>query len=220
MKTAILALILVLTLILSILIGTQLVNFASANPDPYKMGFKKQRHCNITIASPRDAAYCAEPILLNFTVKKVYVSDAYSYFYFLDGQNIQSSVKVEEVQLIAQETIRNDTFFPYEVLTLRGQAVLPQLSDGEHNVTVFVGWMREDGVIYPANIEPFSATTRFCVGASLLSPAPSLLPQETEAEPAQFPVVLVAVAAVSVIVASVSLVECFKKRGCRTEVID
>src|SRR4030042_938042 len=122
MKRTALALTLILALLFSVVAGTQLINLADANPDPYKMGFKKQRHCNITIQSPQDITYYTEPILLNFTAKKVHVSDTYSYFYFLDGQDIQSGVRVEEIHLVGQETITNDIFFPYTVGTLSGQA--------------------------------------------------------------------------------------------------
>jgi hypothetical protein len=107
----------------------------------------------------------------------VYVSDVYSYFYLLDGQDIQSGVKVEEIQLVGQETISDDTFFDYLEDTLMGQAVLPHLSDGNHNMTVFIGQAKDDGTIQPANIDPFSFTVNFSVDTTT-PPSPS--PEATE----------------------------------------
>ena len=83
----------------------------------------KGLYCNISIQSPQNGTCNTEPILLNFTVKNNYVSDAYLYFYLLDGQDRQPSVKVEEIQIIGQETISNDTYISYKEYTLWGQAV-------------------------------------------------------------------------------------------------
>ena len=200
------ALTLILALSFSVVAGTQFVNLAGANPNM----FKKGRYCNISIQSPQNGTSNAEPIFLNFTVKKVYVSDTYSYFYILDEQDLQSGVKVEEIQLVGQETITNDTFFPYTEYTLRGQAVLPKLGDGPHNLTVFIGWVKENGVIYQANIDPFSATTQFSVDPTATSPSPSPSPQETEPEP--FPPTLVVASVVPIAVVGLGLLVYFKKR--------
>jgi hypothetical protein len=200
--------------------GTQLVNFAGANPDPYKLGYKKERHCNITIQSPQDMTYNAEAVFLNFTVKKVDVSNTYSYFYLLDGQDLQSGIKVEEIQLVGQETITNDTPWPYTVDTLRGQTVLPKLSEGPHNLTVFIGWVREDGLVFHANVDPFSTTAYFSVDTTTPMPSPSPSPQETETEPESFAVALATTAAVAVVVIGVGLLVYFNKRSRQVAVID
>jgi hypothetical protein len=189
--------------------GTQFVSLAGANPNM----FKKGRYCNISIQSPQKGTYNAEPVFLNFSVKKVDVSDTYSYFYLLDGQDIQSGVKVEEIQLVGQETITNDTFFPYTEVTLKGQAVLPNLSDGSHNLTVFIGWVREDEVIFHANIDPFSTTAYFSVDTTTPTSSPLPSPQETETEPEPFTVALGTTAALAVVVIGVSLLVYFKKRN-------
>jgi hypothetical protein len=206
-----LALTLIFALLFSVVAGTQLVNLTGANPNM----FKKGRYCNISIQSPQNGTtYCTEQIFLNFTVRKAYVSDTYSYFYFLDGQDIQSGVKVEEIQSIGQETITNDTFFPYTEYTLGGQVVLPKLGDGPHNLTVFIGWMREDGVIFQANIDPFSATAYFSVEhTTTLTSSPSPSPQEAEPESESFPTTWVATSIVSVAIVSLSLLVYFKKRN-------
>jgi hypothetical protein len=147
------------------------------------------------------------------------VSDAYLYFYLLDGQDRQSSVKVEEIQVIGQETISNDTYIPYTEYTLRGQAILPNLSDGPHNLTVFMGWVKEDGVIYHANIDPFSTTAHFSVDTTTPTPSPSPSPQETETEPESFTVALATTAAVAVVVIGVGLLVYFNKRSRQVAVI-
>jgi hypothetical protein len=209
-KRKALALAITLTFLFSAIAGTQLVNLAGANPNM----FKKGRYCDISIQSPQNRTHNAEPIFLNFTVKKVDVSDTYSYFYLLDGQDIQSGVKVEEIQLVGQETITNDTFFPYTEVNLKGQAVLPKLSDGPHNLTVFIGWVREDGVIFHANIDPFSTAAYFSVDTTTPTPSPSPSPQETETEPEPFPTVLVVAVFVTVCaIVAAGLLGYFKKRN-------
>jgi hypothetical protein len=213
MKRTASALTLILALLFSAVAGTQLVNLTGANPNM----FKKGRYCNISIQSPQNGTYNPESVFLNFTVKKVDVSDTYSYFYFLDGQDIQSGVKVEEVQLVGQETITNDTPWAYTEVTLSGQAVLPKLGEGPHNLTVFVGWVREDGVIFNANIDPFSAAAYFSVEPTAILPSPSPSLQETELEP--FPAALVAAVAVMAIVAVAGLLVHFKKRSRQVAVI-
>ena len=77
-------------------------------------------------------------------------SDVYLYFYILEGQDIQSGVKIEDIQFVGQETISNYAPLSYVETTLRGEAVLPSLSDGAHSVTVFIGQVIGDGTIQPA----------------------------------------------------------------------
>jgi hypothetical protein len=153
MKRTALALTFMLTLLFSAVAGTQIVKLANANPI-----YIKPLYCRISIQSPQNITYSTEPIFLNFTVETNQGDfDAYPYFYLLDGERESlmvrmlfalPSVKVEEIQLIAQKRISDD-FSPYErntipwepytEYTLRGQAVLPNLPDGEHNLTVFMG---------------------------------------------------------------------------------
>ena len=204
MKRTALALILILAFLFSLITGTKFVNLAEANPN-----FLKGLYCNISIKSPQNGTYNTEPILLNFTVKNNYVSDAYFYFYLLDGQDRQSSVKVEEIHVIGQETISNDTYVPYTEYTLWGQAVLPSLTDGPHNLTVFMGFLL-NGTIHHANIDPFSATAYFSVDPTAATPSPSPSPHETEPEP--FPAALFAAIVAVVVMVSASLLVYSKKR--------
>jgi len=191
MKKSALALTLFLVAFLtSLLAGAQMISLVDANPTM----FEKQRYCDISIESPQNGTTLnTQPAFLNFTVTEVKMPEAYSYFYLLDEQDIQSGASVEDIQLVRQETVTNDTFFPYEKDTLRGGAVLPDLLDGTHNLTVFIGQAKEDGTINPANIDPFSFTINFNVDATTKPPSsatPSNVPPNSE----PFPTIPVAIA--------------------------
>jgi hypothetical protein len=205
MKKTVLALTFILTLF-SAAFCAQIISLAEANPNM----FIKPRYCHISIQSPQNGTLNSAQVVLNFTVKKWDISDVYSYFYVLDGQDIQSGLKIEEIQFVGEETISNDAGFPYVETTLVGQAVLPNLSDGAHSMTVFIGEVLGDGAIRPANVDPFSATTSFNVDSTIQSPSPT--PQETGSAP--FPTTLVATASgVSAAVVCLGLVVYFKKRN-------
>jgi hypothetical protein len=205
MKKTVLALTFILTLF-SAASCTQIISLAEAKPNM----FIKPRYCHILIQSPQSGTPNSAQILLNFTVKKWDISDVYSYFYILDGQDIQSGVKIEEIQFVGEETLSEEHLFSYVETTLRGQAVLPSLSDGAHSVTVFIGQVRGDGMIQPANVDPFSATTNFNVDSTIQSPCPA--PQETVSAP--LPTTLVATASgVSAALACLGLLVYVKKRN-------
>jgi len=204
MKKTASALTLTLALLFSVVAGTQMVNLAEAKPNM----FIKPRYCHISIQSPQNGTLNSAQILLNFTVKKWDISDVYSYFYILDGQDYHSGVKIEEIQFVGEETISEEHLFSYVETTLRGQAVLPSLSDGAHSVTVFIGQVVGYGTIRPANVDPFSTTTNFNVDSTIQS---SPTPQENEQKP--FPTTLVIVVLIaSITVVGVGLLVYFKKR--------
>ena len=204
MKKTVLALTFILTLF-SAAFCAQNISLAEANPNM----FMKPRYCQISIQSPQNGTLNSAQVLLNFTVKKWDISNVYSYFYILDGQDIQSGVKIEEIQFVGEETISNDAGFPYVETTLVGQAVLPNLSDGAHSMTVFIGEVLGDGTIRPANVDPFSATVSFNVDSAIQSPSPT--PQETASAP--LPTTLMATASgVSAALACLGLLVYFKKR--------
>ena len=184
-------------------LGSQLISSAGANPNM----FMKPRYCNISIQSPQNGTQNSAPILLNFTVKEWDISDVYAYFYILDGQDYQSGVKIEDIQFVGQETLSEEHAFSYVETTLKGQAVLPTLSDGAHNVKVFIGQVLGDGTIRPANVDPFSTTANFNVDSTTES-SPSL--QETEQK--SFPTTLVATASgASAALVCLGLLVYFKK---------
>jgi hypothetical protein len=144
MRRTALALTLILALLFLMLAGKQLVDLAGANPI-----YAKPTHFRISVQSPQNSTYNTQPIFLNFTVETNEGDfNAHPYFYLLDGENGQSSVKIEEIQVIRQREVSNELSYyagiywdPYTEYTLRGQAVLPNLSDGEHNVTVFIDFL-------------------------------------------------------------------------------
>ncbi|MCW4044628.1 MAG: hypothetical protein NWE94_03820 [Candidatus Bathyarchaeota archaeon] len=147
-------------LLLSVVVGTRIVYLAEANPIP-----PPDPYCNISIYSPQNKTYNTEPVRLSFAVKTNYELGSYQYFYFLDGQDIQTSFKVEEIQ----------DFGPSAEYHHAGQAVLPTLSDGWHNVTVFIGYVDADGAIRTAEVDPLFATAHFNFSAvSQQEPFPTL----------------------------------------------
>jgi hypothetical protein len=140
---------LILTFLLSAAVGAQFAGLATANPS---LLYFKPHYCGISIQSPQNRTYNAEPIYLNFTVKTNYSVDAYSYFYVFDGQDWQAGIKVEEIQVIGESVISdevmpdiNTTYFPYTEYTLWGQAVLANMSYGRHSLTVYA--MDSDGKV-------------------------------------------------------------------------
>jgi hypothetical protein len=205
MKKTVLALTLIMTLF-SAALYTQIISLAKANPNM----FIKSRYCHFLIQSPQNGTLNSAQVLLNFTVKKWDISDVYSYFYVLDGQDIQSGVKIEEIQFVGEETISEEHLFSYVETTLMGQAVLTSLSDGAHSVTVFIGEVLDDGTIRPANVDSFSTTATFNVDLTIQSPSPT--PQENEQKP--FPTTMVATASgVSAALACLGLLVYVKKRN-------
>ena len=172
------ALTLILLLLLVILVGAQIVSLISANFYPFK-----NPYCDISIESPRHlTTYDLANILLDFTAKtKDNIPPAYYYFYSLDGQDVQSSVMIENVQIINEEYITGDTLENYTETTLRGQMELPYLSNGPHSIRVFSGGILSNGTIYPAymDIESFSKTVWFLVGTADASTVSSSISEPT-----------------------------------------
>lgn len=172
------ALTLILYPLLAILVGAQIVSLINANFYPFK-----NPYCDISIHSPKHlVTYDLGNILLNFTAKtKDNIPPAYYYFYSLDEQDIQSSAKIENVQIINEEYITGDTLENYTETTLRGQVELPFLSNGPHSIRVFSGGFLRNGTIYPAymDIESFSKTAWFFVGTAVASTVPSSISEPT-----------------------------------------
>ena len=205
MKKTVLALTFILTLF-SAAFCTQIISLAEANPNM----FIKPRYCHISIQSPQNGTLNSASILLNFTVEKCDISDVYSYFYILDGQDIQSGGKVEEIQFVGEKSVGSfdEHVFPNVETTLTGHVVLPTLPDGPHSVTVFTGQVVGDGTIRPANVDPFSTTATFNVDSTIQSASPTA----QEAVSAPLPTTLVATASgVSAALFCLGLLVYFKK---------
>jgi hypothetical protein len=172
MKKRALALTLIVELVLLAVI-VQRVSLAKANP------FFKDNYCDISIHSPQNMTYDNGNIILDFTVKTLdNIPPSYDYFYSLDGQDIQSSVKVEDVQIVSEEEITNESIVPYTETTLMGEVELPLLTSGSHSIRVFSGHF-VNGKINYITADPYSATANFIVISGSVSPSPKITPFPT-----------------------------------------
>jgi hypothetical protein len=192
---------LILALLAIVLAGTQTVNLVDANPT-----YIKPLYSRIIIQSPQNTTYSEISISLNFTVETNLEESSYPYFYLLDGQDGKSSVKIEDIQLIAQRRVSDDIspyerntipWAPYIEYTLKGQAVLPHLSDGEHNLTVFMGanWVINN----QTSANPFFSTVNFGVDTSSVQTS-------QESQPKSLPATLIIATVASATVVGMSLV--------------
>jgi hypothetical protein len=172
MKRTALALTLIVGFVL-LIVSVQRVSLIKANPY-----FFKDNYCDVSIHSPQNMTYGTGNIILDFTVKTIdYVPPSYDYFYSLDGQDFQSSVKIEDVQIVSEEEITNESIVPYIDTTLKGRAELHFLSNGTHSVKVFSGHFI-NGKIHYITSDPYSATADFIVNSATVSssPEPTLFP--------------------------------------------
>jgi hypothetical protein len=143
MKRTALALTLISALLFSAVAGTQFVNLTEANP-VYYFGVNPVYN-KISIQSPKEKTYNTSDVPLNFTVKTNSYLSYIPFCYDLDDGKV--SLKVDRVNVTGQESIRNANPYAsaeygtlyYTELTLEGNAVLSDLSDGCHNVTVYSG---------------------------------------------------------------------------------
>jgi hypothetical protein len=204
MKRTALPLTLILALLFSMLAGTQIIDLSDANPI-----YAKPTYVRISVQSPQNTTYNTQPIFLNFTVETNEGDfNAHPYFYLLDGQDGKSSVNVEDIQLVSQKRISDDIspyhdieqrtilWDPYTDYTFRGQAVLPYLPDGDHNVTVSIDLLGNQTIEMD-----FFASVPFTIHNTS---------QSESQEP--FPTVLVVASVVLVAVVGAGLLLYFKKR--------
>ena len=175
-KLNILAAVFILALLVLTVAFTYLVGLAKANP----MYGVKGLYGEFSVKSPQNKTYNGGTIFLNFTVK---TNDKhYPYFYFLDGQGWQASVRVEQINIIGSATVSDDVsssgipFQPYTEYTIWGQAALPIMSDGEHNLTIGMCAELRGQALGGAF---FETTVNFSVDATF--PAVSILSRNSEA---------------------------------------
>jgi len=163
-KTTLTMTLLVELVLLAVIV--QRISLVNANP------FFKDNYCDISIHSPQNITYNNGNIILDFTAKtKDYIPPSYDYFYSLDGQDVQSSVKIEDIQIVGEEEITNESIVPYTETTLMGQAELPLLTNGTYNIKVFSGHF-VNGKINYVTAAPYSATADFIVISGTASPFP------------------------------------------------
>jgi hypothetical protein len=205
MKRTALTLVLIVVLVVVPLFGV-----TKANPLPPVW---RHPEMTVTIHSPQNGTYAAQPVLVNFSAQLNNAFDRLhewrgavsGFFYVLDGQNMSiSGVKIEETNLTG---VNATSHYAYNY---SGQANLTDLTVGSHNVTVYYGVFYENSgfIVYNAS---WSATHQFYVKNATSSPAPTSYPEPTPVtEP--FPTTLVATASgVSMTVVGASLLFYFKK---------
>jgi len=197
LKKTVLALTLIVGLVLLAVI-IQRVDLIKANPN-----FFKDNYCDMSIHSPQNMTYDTGNIILDFTAKTLdNIPPKYDYFYSLDGQDIESSVKIEDVQIVSEEEIANETIVPYTDTTLKGQAELPLFTNGSHSIRVFSGYFINGKIHYIA-ADPYSATVDFIVISGTATPSPEPTPYE---ESTSFPTSLVIASVIAAAVVLVGLV--------------
>jgi hypothetical protein len=116
---------LMVALLFSAMSGTILVKVASANPLP-------PVYPTITIDNPQNATFTGDSIVLNFTGQSNW--NLYSYYYSVDGQSLKP---VENITIVSQEEANIGKNPPVNRTTVQGSCVLPNLSKGWHNVTIY-----------------------------------------------------------------------------------
>jgi hypothetical protein len=197
LKKTVLALTLIVGLVLLAVI-IQRVDLIKANPN-----FFKDNYCDMSIHSPQNMTYDTGNIILDFTAKTLdNIPPKYDYFYSLDGQDIESSVKIEDVQIVSEEEIANETIVPYTDTTLKGQAELPLFTNGSHSIRVFSGYFINGKIHYIA-ADHYSATVDFIVISGTATPSPEPTPYE---ESTSFPTSLVIAPVIAAAVVLIGLV--------------
>jgi hypothetical protein len=187
-KRTALALTLILALLFSAVAGMQLVDFGRANPLP-------EMYMRATIENPKNTTYTTNTVALDFSAESSTFFQYLNFFYSLDAQ---------EVKPIESMTVTGHEFIPSNPGVYRqwfeGSSVLSNLSEGWHNVTIYVTYSssRED--------PPYGGPTPLANTTFMIA-----LPQLQEQEP--FPTTVVAAAsAATIAVVGVGLLVYLKKR--------
>jgi hypothetical protein len=191
MKRTASALTLILALLFSGVAGTILVKVTKANPFPTDPV--------ISIESPANKTYNVNSLVLNITIVTKY--DGY-YFtsasrlvsYSIDGK---ADVPIAETDYSYDQDEKASTF--------NGSAILPELTNGPHNLTVYAKYD------YDAHIIESQSSIYFTIDAtssSTLSPTPT-----PSGQPPLFPTTFVLASVVSVAVVGAGLIIYFKKRN-------
>jgi len=106
--------------------GTRLVNLGMANPTP-------ELYTRLTIENPKNMTYNVNTVILNFSVESLSFFRWRHFSYSLDGK---------ELKRIANLTVDSEEFFPVSPgiykENMTGNCVLPDLSEGLHNLTVYL----------------------------------------------------------------------------------
>jgi hypothetical protein len=207
-------------LLFSAMTGTKLVSLTTADP----LINQKPGYDIVSIHTPQNSTYYSNSnIYLNFTVRTNFHVSYLDWCYQLDGNatvlygEVWSEMLKVEQRVIGQIVISDDfsglgdePYLPYTEYTIECNSVLPPLSDGLHNLTVYRG---PNYQFRGAYYTPFS-TVYFNVGTSPTetpSQEPASSP-ETQTEP--FPTTLVVAASgVSITVVAVCSLYYYKRRN-------
>jgi hypothetical protein len=175
----------VFTFLISAVAEMQFINVGKSNPLP-------NINPLITIENTQNATYSVNTVTLNFTVESNW--DVYSCFYSLDGQKMEP---IENMSIISEESFQITSSITVTRTILKGSCLLFDLSEGEHNVTVYLITDHEISGI-PSKYEKgdilYSATNEFIVDTP------------------PFPTTLVVTSVITVAVIGVGLLFYFKKR--------
>lgn len=182
-KRTFMAAIIIFAFLISTVAGMFVVNVATANPIPW---FPNPQ-MTVTVQSPVNGSSYGLPVFVNFTAQgdhQFSVSDnvtqqwVRSFFYVLDGQNMQNSA----LRFAGTKTteISGNPTYKYN---FSGQAYLNNLSDGPHSITVYYGAVNSISYVGTTteNIyynPKWQATTQFYVD-SILTPSQTLSPTPT-----------------------------------------
>ncbi len=152
---------------ISVLIGIQAVEVVDANPLPPNW----MASMTITIQSPLKGVINDLPLLVNFSAQSspvFYLSGAQTnsytgdFFYVLDGQSMSyGGTKIANTQMTV--TSQNKHQF-------NGQAYIPNLIEGPHNITVYWGASSNNRIYFD---ESWLTTIQFYVINENPSPSPT-----------------------------------------------
>jgi len=179
-----------IAMLFSWIVGIQLVDLVRANPLP-------EMYLRASIENPKNTTYSTNTVALNFSVESQNFFPYLNFSYSLDTQELKP---IESITVIGHEYIPINPGIYSQ--TLEGSCVLSNLSEGWHNVTLYVtyylsrGWSPVGGPTQLTN-------TTFNIA----------IPQLREVEPEPFPtMIIVVVSGVSTIVIGASLLIYLKKR--------
>jgi hypothetical protein len=143
-KRKALALILILAFLVSAVAGTQFVKRGKADPIP-------ALYTELTIENPQNTTYNVNTITLNFSVESLSFFQWRHFSYSLDGKEL---TRIANVTVASEEGIPISPGIYRENLT--GNCVLSNLSEGLHNVTVYLIRDASTADIYYGEADPLA----------------------------------------------------------------
>ena len=180
------ALALMMALLLSAVTGTKLVNLGGANPLP-------ELYQELTIVNRHNGTNNMNTITVNFVLESQNFFQWRNFSYNLDGKELKA---VDDLTVVTSSSLPTSPTVYVEVL--RGSCVLSNLSEGWHNVTVYL-------------INDAKATIGY--GEILTSAnAKFIIEPEPKTEPEPFPATLVVTSIASAAFFVAGLLLYFKKR--------